>query len=138
MKTEARLKSAFAKELKRQLPAYLMLHYSTAGAPDCEIVGNGVTSRWEAKHATPDFTSHDNQVLMAMRLAAMAHCRYVVWYETRRGDGKMTMIVHPKQVHEHKGTGSSTICGITLIPEAWCDGFNHGWLVEQVRKVHQA
>ena len=54
-KIEGDLKRRFGAELKRQAPDFLSLRYETNGAPDREIVGNGITTRWECKHATPDF-----------------------------------------------------------------------------------
>lgn len=127
MKREGELKSLFGKELKRQLPGFYMLQYSTNGAPDREIVGAGVSTRWEMKHATPDFLSPGDQELMCERLAFVAHCRYVVWWE--RGPIQKTMIVHPREVRQRVGWN--------LVPEAFCVGFNMRWLVDQVRKAHE-
>lgn len=126
MKREAELKAAFMMEFKKQLPEFLILRYITNGAPDREIIGNGITTRWEYKHATPDFRSPDDQELMCMRLAVQAHCRYVIWFESRSGTGQRTMIVHPRQVHDK-----------SLLPLESCAGFDHRWLVGEIRKVHQ-
>lgn len=126
IKREGELKSKFSQELRRQLSGFYVLHYATNGAPDREIVGANVTTRWECKHATPDFVSHGDQELMCCRLATVAHCRYVIWYE--KGEIQKTMIVHPKQVMNREGWD--------LIPEAFCVGFDMRWLVEQVRKAH--
>lgn len=128
MKQEGKLKSNFIKELKRQCPDFYILHYSTAGAPDCEIIGNGITTRWEAKHATPGFVSHENQELLCARLALAGHCRYVFWWESSSGTGKKTMIVHPLKVLRRVGH--------QLEAEAWVEGYDQGWLVEQVKKAH--
>lgn len=125
MKHEARLKAAFTRELRRQLPEFVMLEYATAGAPDREIVGNDISSRWEFKHCTPDFCSSSIQVLLSMRLAAQGHCRYVLWIETPDGEGKRTMVVHPTRIHDK-----------TYQPEAGCHGHDMAWLVGQVKKVH--
>lgn len=127
MKLEAKLKAAFSRELYRQLPHFLVLHYVTAGAPDREIVGNGVTTRWEMKHATPDFASPGNQELCCMRLAVQGHCRYVLWHENSDGSNKRTLIVHPTHIHRK-----------TDIVESSCDGHDHAWLVRQVRRAHHA
>jgi hypothetical protein len=126
MKREGHLKSLFAAELKRQLPGFYMLQYSTNGAPDREIVGAGVTSRWEFKHGVPDFVSPGDQELMCERLAFVAHCRYIIWSEVR--GIQRTLIVHPREVRQRVGW--------TLIPEAFCVGFNMKWLVNQVRLAH--
>ena len=125
-KREGELKQLWRQELKRQLPGFYVLQYSTNGAPDREIVGAGVTTRWEAKHATPDFASPGDQELMCCRLAVAGHCRYVIWYEYR-GIQK-TMIVHPKDVMDRTGWN--------LMPESFCVGFDMKWLVHQVRKAH--
>lgn len=127
-KREAALKSAFTKELKLQLPDFLVLHYATAGAPDREIVGNGVTTRYECKHGTPSFASSDIQELFCMRLAVQAHCRYVVWQSKADGSSPRTLIVKPVMIHRR--------IGWRLEPETFCVGFNHRWLVDYVRELH--
>lgn len=129
-KEEGELKSKFGEELKRRLPGFLLLQYSTNGAPDREVVGNGVTTRWEMKHGTPDFRSPGDQELMCLRLSAAGHCRYVIWFE--RDGLKKTMIVHPRDVIGREGNGAQ------LEPEAWCIGFDMRWLVEQIEKEHKA
>lgn len=126
-KEESKLKSAFQRELERQLPGFLTLHYVTTGAPDREIVGNGITTRWEMKHGTPAFKSPGNQELMMCRLALQGHARYVIWKETRFG-GKCTMIVHPLEVHHRQGWD--------LRPESVTIDYDHVWLVEQIKQVH--
>lgn len=128
MKREAELKAALTRELRRQLPGFYVLAYATNGAPDREIVGAGVATRWEAKHATPDFRSPGDQELLCCRLAVAAHCRYIIWHE-HKGVQK-TMIVHPNEVRLRAGWN--------LVPEAFCAGFNMRWLVEQIRKAHGA
>lgn len=126
MKREAGLKSLFRAELERQLPGFMMLQYLSNGAPDREILGYGISSRWEFKHGTPDFDSPGDQALVCSRIAAVAHCRYVIWQE-HRGIEK-TMIVHPLKVLRRESWGVEA--------EAWCVGFDMRWLVEQVKKVH--
>jgi hypothetical protein len=126
MKREAQLKSAFLKELTKQFPSYLILQYATLGAPDREIVGGGRSSRWEFKHGTPSIQSQGAQALACARLAAADHCRYVIWQETTTGIGHRTLIVHPLRVLDG-----------TLTPEIWTTGYDHRWLVEQVRKYHE-
>lgn len=123
MKREAELKAAFMRELSRQCPQFIVLHYLSAGAPDREIVGHGITTRWEMKHCTPGYISHGIQELICMRLAVEGHCRYILWKEN--GEERQTLIVHPKDVHFKTG-----------VVEASCDGFNHTWLVDYVRKEH--
>ena len=125
-KQEAKLKADFGKELALQLPGFVMLSYATAGGPDRTILGHGRQTNWEMKHATPDFVSPGRQELICMRMAGAGHCRYVIWYEH---DGmQQTMIVHPRMVHFRTGWN--------LEAEAWCIGFNHRWLVDQIRQAH--
>lgn len=129
MKREAELKSAFMQTLRSELPQFLVLLSTTAGAPDRAIVGNGFTSYWEMKHATPQFDSPGVQELLCMRLAVQAYCRYVLWWESSTSAGQRTMIVHPRVVHERTGW--------ILQPESSCTGFNHRWLVEQIKRLHR-
>lgn len=129
MKREAELKSAFGEELKRQLPSFMSLRLSDAGAPDRAVVGLGRTTFWEFKHATPDFDSTELQELMCMRLDAHGGCcRYVIWQESAIDDMKRTLIVTPKKMHERRGWA--------LDPESWCVGFDHAWLIDQIMKRH--
>ena len=120
---EAELKSAAMQELRYRHPNFVIVEYATVGAPDREVVGRGISTRWEFKHGTPSFTSVGIQELMMLRLSAAGHARYVIW-EERRGI-KRTLIVHPKDIGGLK-------------PEAWCAGFDHKWLVEQIGKAHGA
>lgn len=127
-KREGELKSALTRELKSQLPTFIVQYFASAGSPDRSITGAGVTTHWEFKHGTPDFASPGDQELMCMRLAAGGHCRYVVWQESRRGTGQRTMIIHPREVFNRTSW--------TFTPEAWTTGYDHRWLVAQIAKVH--
>lgn len=124
-KREAALKSAFFKELTLQLPNFYALSHATRAAPDRAIHGAGHVSTWEFKHATPDFKVPGDQLLMCIRLAVANHCRFVIWWENGLGEGKRTMIVHPRMIHDG-----------TMVPDTATAGFNHKWLVEQVKKQH--
>ena len=125
-KREAELKSLFGKELRRQLPGFYLLQYSTNGAPDRSVVGAGRQTNWEMKHGTPDFDSPGDQELMCARMAQASHCRYVVWQEQR--GVQRTLIVHPKDVMNRSGWN--------LVPEVFCVGFDMRWLVAQIRIAH--
>lgn len=124
-KREAELKSAFTREMTRQLPEFIMLFLATAGAPDRSITGMGRTTHFEFKHGTPGFVSPGNQELMCMRLAEHGFCRYVVWQESHAGVQR-TLIVHPRFVHDR-----------TLIAEESCQDFNHLFVVDYIRRVHE-
>ena len=125
-KREAALKSAFFREFAQYFPHYYVLKHSNRAAPDCAIHGAGHVTTWEFKHGTPTFETKGDQVLFCMRLAVANHCRFVIWQEKADGNQR-TMIVHPRMVHEGN-----------LVPDAACVGFDHRWLVEQVRKAHRA
>lgn len=116
------------EELKRQCPGFLVLLQATAGCADRAIVGNGRTTFWEMKHATPDFDSPGNQELFCQRLAVQAYCRYVIWQENKQGVGARTLIVHPREV--------AGMANWNVQPESFCVGYDHSWLVEQIRKAH--
>ena len=130
-KREGELKSAVMEELKRQLPNFLVLQIATAGAADRAIVGAGRTTFWEFKHGTPNFESLGLQQLMCMRLDAQCYCRYVIWEENKFGQCKRTIIVHPKYISTFGKADSVSIL------EAWCVGFDHRWLVEQIKQAHR-
>ena len=103
MKREAELKTAFGKELRRQIPgAVTVLHVST-GAPDRAITFGGLTTYLEFKHGTPTFDSPGIQELCCMRLEAAGRCRYVVWQENANGAGQRTLIVRPRMVFRREG-----------------------------------
>lgn len=125
IKREGELKSAFTREFRRQLPHFIVLMNSSRAAPDRSITGGGRTTWWEFKHATPGFDSPGDQELMCMRLAVQGFCRYVIWWESSKGIGQRTMIVHPKMVADH-----------SLIPEASCEGFDYKWLTNYIQTIH--
>ncbi len=127
-KREAELKRAFTREMRKQLPHFIMQLFASAGSPDRSITGDGCTTHWEFKHGTPDFVSHGDQELMCMRLAAQGHCRYVVWQEQKNGAKRRTMIVHPRIVWERSDWN--------IIPEVWSPGYDMQWLVNQIREAH--
>lgn len=128
-KREGELKAAFTEVMSRLLPRYYVLRYTTAGAPDREIIGAGYSTRWEFKHGTPQFESIGLQELTCTRLAGVGHCRYVIWQENAKGTGQRTLIVHPKYILNRDGWDFQA--------EASTNGFDHHWLCEQIRKVHQ-
>lgn len=127
-KREAELKAMFTRELKRQLPRFIVQLFSSANSPDRSITGNGRTTHWEFKHGTPDFESPGGQTLFCARLAAQGHCRYVIWQEDARGGVPRTLIVHPKMV---LGRDSPNI-----VAEDFCIDYDMRWLVEQVKRAH--
>lgn len=129
MKREAELKGLFTARLKLELPNFVVLLQGTVGAPDRAIVGNGVTTFWEMKHATPDFDSPGIQELMCQRLEVRGHCRYVIWQETGNGYRQRTTVATPYAVANRNGWFVES--------EAWCLGYDMAWLVRQVRKAHK-
>jgi hypothetical protein len=125
-KIEGALKSQIAAELKRQLPGFYLLQYSTNGAPDREIVGAGRSTRWEVKHGTPDFLSPGDQELMCCRLAVADHCRYIIFQDIR--GIQRTLIVRPRDVKERTSW--------LLDPETSWPGFDMKSLVRYIGGVH--
>lgn len=128
-KREGELKSAFTKAFKLVVPQAVILLFSSAGAPDRSITFSGHTTHWEFKHGTPGITSHALQELMCMRLEIEGHCRYVIWHESA-AFGRKTFILRPTAVHHWLRSQQ------TPKAEAQCEGFNHAWLVAQVKKAH--
>lgn len=125
-KREAALKSALMQVIKQQLPGFVALRHEdvrTSGIPDLSLDGNGWSSWWEIKHATPHVSSIGIQELTCLRLAAANYCRYIIYYENKLGVAKRTLIVHPKHLH-------------TLLPEAFTEGHNHRFVVEFMKKMH--
>jgi hypothetical protein len=131
--TESSLKSALMLVLKKQLPSFVALRHEdirTNGIPDASITACGKTSWWEFKFARPNFDSSGIQELTMCRLAAAGFARYVIWWETAKGNGQRTLIVTPKEVSQHHGNGE-------CLPEFSTAGFDHKWLVNEIRKVHR-
>jgi hypothetical protein len=52
-----------------------------------------------------------------------------MWYEV--GVDRRTFVVHPKKILERQDNSWMQE------PEAWCVGFDHRWLVEQIKKTHR-
>ena len=124
--TESQITSRLLKQLRDDLTGAVVFKHNdriTSGIPDFSVTCSNRTSWWECKLADPQFCGQGLQELMMLRLAAAGYARYVVW-EQRRGLER-TLIVHPKHIGD-------------LMPEAWCVGFDHRWLVEQIRKAHSA
>lgn len=123
---ESKHKAALMLEIRKQFPQWVSFRHEdtmTGGIPDISLTGRGKTTWWEAKHGTPNFDSDDLQELTALRLAGSGFCRYIIWKEQEYREGRMTLIVHPKNIK-------------TLIPEACWLGFNHLEVVEYMRKIH--
>ena len=123
-KQESTLKGNLMTHL-RAMKGYLPIRHedvSTSGIPDISITGYNFTSWLEVKHATPSFKSPGIQELMCLRLAAAGHCRYLIYYE--KGAIKRTLIIHPKHLKD-------------LQPEAFCIGFDHEFVVDYIRQIHE-
>lgn len=123
--TEANLKSALVVLLRKAFPGYVIFRHEDRhlfGVPDLSVTGNGITSWWEGKHANPKFQSQGIQELTMLRLAKQSHARYIIWDE---GEGaKRTLLVHPQEMNVWE---EAKECAA---------GFNHRWVVDQIRKVH--
>jgi hypothetical protein len=125
MSDESPYKSKLLLEIKRHLPGFVALRHEdvrSAGIPDLSLTGYGKTTWWEAKHLAPRLKSKGIQELTMRRLAASGFARYIIWDERR--SAVRTLIVHPKHFHE-------------LMPEAWCEGIDHHFIVSYMKKVHR-
>ena|SRR3990167_5265793 len=125
--TEQELMSALLKEARARLPRYVIIRHEaglTHGIPDFSVTGDNVTSWIEVKHATPNFKSKGIQELTMNRLALAGHAFYVVYWEDPAFQA--TYIVLPPDIGRP--------------PEDWeiCrEGFNHQWVVEEIKKLHE-
>lgn len=126
-KEENVLKASLLQQVKLDLPGFVAIPHQDvrrAGNPDFTLTGRHMTSWWECKHGTPKFDTFDLQELMMNRLAGAGYARYIIWHEQRDKTNRRTLIVHPKNIS-------------TLLPEAWCVGFNFRFLTNFFRSVHQ-
>lgn len=126
MKRESELKSALMRELRATIPGAVAMRHEdrfTSGIPDLSVTVGNCTTWWEFKHAVPSYVTDGIQELTMLRLAAAGYARYVIWHETH-GGFKRTMIVRPRDIKD-------------LTPEAFCVGFDHKWLVNEIRKAHR-
>jgi len=136
MKQEAALKARFTAALKAAQPTWLSLLQSTAGAPDRAIAGDGQTSWFEFKHATPDFRSPGIQELLCARLEEQSQCWYVIWAENAAGGGQRTLIAHPSAIRAIPRRSSGNKSANDVHAFAFCAGYDMKWLVQQVIKMH--
>lgn len=100
-KREAELKRALVATLKRRFFVQAHSEARKYGVPDLSVSGNGRTTWYELKHATPNFTTQGVQEITCLQLAKYSFCRYIIYYEWQ--ESFMTYIVHPSEVYERKG-----------------------------------
>ena len=135
-KRESELKSDLMKELHRQCPHFVVQLFASAGSPDRSITGEGRTTHWEFKHGTPDFESPGLQELTCSRIDLQGHCRYVIWQETRLI--QRTLIVRPRVLlARSQAIREGAEPTWSLQSELSCVGFDHRWLVGEIRKAHR-
>ncbi len=116
-KEEKRIQAELALECRSSLPASFVIERPedriTSGASDMIVTGNKICSRWELKHATPDFKTKGIQELTMLRLAKAGFAWYIVYWQ--KNDLKMTFIVEPRLIGKN--------------PDDWMDnrfeGFDH-------------
>ena len=129
-KREEELRAKLMSELRHYLPHFVCFRHEdirTSGIPDIEVNGNRITTHWETKHGTPEFTSPGIQELTNQRLARQSHSRYIIWQEGV--DGARTLIVHPDEVKNRQSFS-------TIVPEALAIGFDMYWLMLEIAKAH--
>lgn len=102
--------------------------YATSGDPDVSITGNGMTSWWENKHATPKIKwESELQRIKCIKLARAGYCRVIAYQ--RNGPIAATHVVHPERV------GANGF----FQPEETAPGEdNYEFVLEFVRRVHSA
>lgn len=100
-KREAELKRTLVATLKRRFFVQTHSEARKYGVPDLSVSGNGKTSWYELKHATPNFTTQGVQELTCLQLAKHSFCRYIIYYEWQ--NTLNTFIVHPIEVYGRKG-----------------------------------
>lgn len=124
--SEATLKSELAKLARVVLAPWIIFRHEdkfTHGVPDFSITGNRRTSWLEAKFANPKFETKGIQELTMLRLAKNGIAFYPVYSLV---DGcKMTYLVHPSEIGKPRTTWSNCV-----------EGFNHLWVLEEVKKEH--
>ena len=124
---EAQLKGALIKEARILLPtSYVVIRHEdrfTHGLPDISVTGNRITSWWECKLANPNFSSKGIQELTMLRLMRSGFAFYIVWVYNEIG--RYTYIVNPNDIGKPITEWTHSV-----------EGFDHKWLVEEIRKVH--
>lgn len=124
MATEATLKSALMKEMRKQLCGAVLFRHEdqyTSGIPDISTTFNGCTVWWEVKFARPSIRDRGVQHFTCSELARNGKCFYIVYYQKK--DEKQTLIIHPQFIDTMKATAS-------------CKGFNHKWVVDHIKVAH--
>lgn len=121
---ETQLKADLAAHIRINLRKCVVFSHgdrSSYGIPDLSVTYGGKTTWLELKYADPDFKSHGQQELNMKRLAHVGSAYYVI-YETK-GKENSVRLVHP----DNFATWSSNL------PVA---GFNHNWIMEKIREIH--
>lgn len=114
------------EQIAEQMREYTALRHEdvrTCGIPDLSLTGKGKTTWWECKYADPYFESKSIQLLTMRRLAYCGFARYIVWQI--RDERRMTMIVHPEHLRYE------------LIAEATSDDFDHQFIINYMKRVHE-
>jgi len=132
-KREDELKALFVYDFRYRYTArefFVMLHQDVrkSGYPDIAVHGNKLSTHWEFKHATPDFSSPGVQEITCRKIAMHAYCRYVIFLE--HGDLMQTWIVHPDRVYKKDGKA------LRIKPEQIFEGFDFARLSAFVHSIH--
>jgi hypothetical protein len=115
--------------MRDQLMEYVVLRHEerpgiNSGTPDVSISGNRKDSWWEVKYAHPSVRSRGVQELAMRKLAATSHSALYIIYEEKK-DVRRTLIVHPRWLHE-------------LDNGEWTNDFDHQWVIDFIRKIHES
>ena len=125
---EADLKSALVKTAREVLKSFVVIRHEdrfTHGIPDISFTGrpNRRTTWVEVKYANPGFACKGIQELTMSRLALAGQAVFVVYWQ--RGTEKRTYLVDPQ--HIGKDVSEWTM---------FTDGFNHIWVLEHIKGLH--
>jgi hypothetical protein len=130
-KRESELRSRFMKVMRSDWPGAIAIRHEdvrTVGIPDLSVTYAGMTSWWEFKHGTPDFSSPGLQAHTCQRLASNGYCRYVIFHEAE--DLKPGIfIVHPRYIDNWKNGTVSEFDAMTV-------RFDFDWLMQFMKIVH--
>lgn len=123
---ESKLKGALCDVARQTLKSFVIIRHEdrfTHGIPDISIDGNKTCTWLEVKYANPGFKTKGIQELTMLRLALASHAYFVVYWE--RNKEKRTYIVDPCDIGKDMNSW-----------ERFRDGFNHQWVVEFIKGVH--
>ncbi len=128
---ETPLKAKLTKTMRDLLPDYFVVERHEdkiiSGRPDICITGLKVTTRWEVKHANPNFKHKGVQTDTMLKLATAGFAWYIVFVEPHQllMRTQRIYIVDPKDIDKPISTWKD-----------FTEGYNYKWVVQRVWKEH--